>query len=95
MAKLRNIILGLLVSTIGGALCVWLNTPLPLMIGPLLAMAICNFSGARFAAPSLGRELGQFFIVVTLGLGDRSPCDSGLDHRNGGTADVSVAAATT
>lgn len=68
MAKLRNIILGLLVSTLGGALCAWLNTPLPWMIGPLLAMAICNFSGAHLTAPPLGRELGQFFIAVTLGL---------------------------
>ena len=38
------------------------------MIGPLVAMAICNFSGARLAAPPLGRELGQLLIAVTLGL---------------------------
>ena len=38
------------------------------MIGPLLAMAICNFSGARLAAPPLGREFGQMVIAVTLGL---------------------------
>jgi len=38
------------------------------MIGPLVAMAICNFSGASLAAPPLGRELGQLFIAVTLGL---------------------------
>ena len=95
MAKSRNIILGLIVSALGGAFCVWLKTPLPWMIGPLVAMAICNFSGARLAAPPLGRELGQFVIAVTLGLGDCSPCDSGLDHRYAITADVSVAAATT
>ena len=38
------------------------------MIGPLLAMAICNFRGARLAAPALARELGQLIIAVTLGL---------------------------
>ncbi len=38
------------------------------MIGPLVAMAICNFSGARLAAPPLGREIGQLLIAVTLGL---------------------------
>ena len=38
------------------------------MIGPLVAMAICNFSGAHLAAPPLARELGQFFIAITLGL---------------------------
>ena len=68
LAKPRNIILGLLVSTFGGAICVWLKTPLPWMIGPLVAMAICNFSGAHLAAPPLARELGQLFIAVTLGL---------------------------
>ena len=38
------------------------------MIGPLLAMATCNFSGARLGAPPLGREFGQMVIAVTLGL---------------------------
>lgn len=61
-------LMGLLVSTVGGALCAWLNTPLPWMIGPLVGMAVCNFSGARLAAPPLGRELGQICIAITLGL---------------------------
>jgi membrane AbrB-like protein len=61
-------LLGLLVSTVGGALCAWFKTPLPWMIGPLLGMALCNFSGAKLAAPPLGRELGQLCIAVTLGL---------------------------
>ena len=68
MAANRNIVLGLALSACGGALCAWLKTPLPWMIGPLLTMAICNFSGAELAAPPLGRELGQLFIAVTLGL---------------------------
>lgn len=38
------------------------------MIGPLVGMAVFNFSGARLAAPPLGRELGQLLIAVTLGL---------------------------
>lgn len=52
----------------GGALCAWLKTPLPWMIGPLLGMAVCNFGGARLASPPLGRELGQLCIAITLGL---------------------------
>jgi membrane AbrB-like protein len=59
---------GFVVSAIGGAICAHLKTPLPWMIGPLVAMAIFNFSGARLMAPPLGRELGQVFIAVTLGL---------------------------
>ncbi|MBL0122820.1 MAG: AbrB family transcriptional regulator [Betaproteobacteria bacterium] len=68
MATPRNFVLGLLVSTLGGVVCVGLKTPLPWMIGPLVAMAICNFSGAHLAAPPFGREVGQLFIAVTLGL---------------------------
>ncbi|MBL8525108.1 MAG: AbrB family transcriptional regulator [Betaproteobacteria bacterium] len=68
MANTRNILLGLLVSASGGALCAWIKTPLPWMIGPLVGMAIFNFSGARLTAPPLGREAGQLLIAVTLGL---------------------------
>jgi membrane AbrB-like protein len=64
----RNALLGLIASTLGGALCAWLKTPLPWMIGPLLAMAICNFSGAQLAAPRFAREVGQLMVAVTLGL---------------------------
>ena len=64
----RNIFLGLLVSIVGGAICLWLKTPLPWMIGPLVGMALFNFSGAELRAPPLGREAGQLFIAMTLGL---------------------------
>lgn len=63
-----HILLGLLVSIAGGTLCAWLHTPLPWIIGPLLAMAICNFRGAQLAAPPLGRECGQVLIAIALGL---------------------------
>ena len=59
------------------------------MVGPLVAMAVCNFSGARLAAPPLGREFGQFFIAVTLGLYFTPPIASEVL----GNAPVLVAAA--
>lgn len=59
---------GLIVSAIGGAISVWLNTPLPWMIGPLVGMAIFKFGGADLRAPVLAREFGQFIIAITLGL---------------------------
>jgi uncharacterized protein len=68
LPNLPRIIAGLLVSSAGGALCAYIHTPLPWMIGPLLAMAVCNFSGARLLAPPLGREVGQLLVAVTLGL---------------------------
>jgi uncharacterized protein len=59
---------GLVISASGGALCAWFKTPLPWMIGPLLGMAVFNFSGAKLESPVLGREGGQFLIAITLGL---------------------------
>jgi membrane AbrB-like protein len=59
---------GLIVSAVGGAICVWLNTPLPWMIGPLVGMAIFKFGGADLSAPMFAREFGQIIIAVTLGL---------------------------
>ncbi len=38
------------------------------MIGALVAMAICNFSGAELKAPKYTREGGQFVLAQTLGL---------------------------
>lgn len=52
----------------GGALCAWLRTPLPWMIGPLLAMALLQLSGANLQALPYGREAGQIVVGVTLGL---------------------------
>jgi uncharacterized membrane protein AbrB (regulator of aidB expression) len=38
------------------------------MIGPLAAMACCNFAGTGLRAPRGGRELGQIVIGTALGL---------------------------
>lgn len=55
-------------ATSAGALCAWLGTPLPWMIGPLVALAVLQFSGTSLRAPPLGREAGQLFIAMALGL---------------------------
>ena len=52
----------------GGALFAWLRTPLPWMIGPLVVMAACNFSGARLRSVPGSRQLGQLIIGTALGL---------------------------
>jgi membrane AbrB-like protein len=67
-SRLLHAVAGLAVSTVGGALCAWIASPLPWMIGPLLSMALFNFGGAQLKAMPLGREVGQFLIAVTLGL---------------------------
>jgi len=51
-----------------GATCAWLRMPLPWMIGPLVAMAACNFAGVGLRAARGGREVGQVVIGSALGL---------------------------
>jgi membrane AbrB-like protein len=52
----------------GGALCQMLHSPLPWMIGPLIAMAVLKFRGFDLPAPKGGRQLGQVVIASALGL---------------------------
>src|SRR5688500_2255264 len=51
-----------------GVLFAWLRTPLPWMLGPLVVMAVCNFSGARLRALPGGRPCGQLIIGTALGV---------------------------
>ena len=59
---------GLAVSALGGAVCAWLGTPLPWMIGSMFAMAAAQLAGARLDAPPGGREAGMLVVGVSLGL---------------------------
>jgi membrane AbrB-like protein len=63
-----NPVVALAFSGAAGALFAGLKTPLPWMIGPLLAMAACNFLGARLRAVPGGRQAGQLVIGSALGL---------------------------
>jgi membrane AbrB-like protein len=58
---------GLAVSAFGGAICAWIGTPLPWMIGAIFAMGAAQLAGARFEAIRGGRETG--FVVVGANLG--------------------------
>ena len=49
-------------------LCVALHTPLPWMIGPLLATALCSMAGAPTASWNPLRNLGQWTMGTALGL---------------------------
>jgi membrane AbrB-like protein len=63
-----NPALALLLCGVTGALCAWLRLPLPWMIGPLAAMAACNFAGIGLRAPPGSRQLGQIVVGTALGL---------------------------
>ena len=65
---LRSLALALLLALIGAQLCIWLNTPLPWMIGPLFATAGACTLGAPLRAPVQVREAGQWAIGTALGL---------------------------
>ena len=58
----------LLLALIAAQLCVWLDTPLPWMIGPLFATAAACMFGAQLHAPVQVRCAGQWAIGTALGL---------------------------
>ncbi len=61
--------LGAIAVAVAGALvCVYLKTPLPWLIGPLVAVAAVSMSHGKIAAPPLALEGGQWAIGVALGL---------------------------
>jgi len=63
-----NPALALVLCAFAGTLFAWLHIPLPWMLGPLVAMAICNFAGAELRAVRGSREVGQVVIGSALGL---------------------------
>jgi membrane AbrB-like protein len=67
-AVLRALIPALLLVLVAAQACIWLDTPLPWMIGPLFATAAACMLGAPLRAPVQVREAGQWAIGTALGL---------------------------
>lgn len=63
-----RVTLTLLLALLAAALCVWLATPLPWMIGPLLATAAATILRTRTESWTPLRNAGQCTIGVALGL---------------------------
>ena len=59
---------GLAVGLAAALFFVAIRAPLPWMIGPLVALAICRSAGVRCEAPPGGRQAGQWVIGTALGL---------------------------
>ena len=55
-------------SVLGGAVCAWIGTPLPWMLGSMFAMAAAQMAGAQLDAPPGGRDAGMLVVGVSLGL---------------------------
>jgi hypothetical protein len=58
----------LLLALAAALVCVWLQTPIPWMIGPLLATAVFSALGAPTASLNPLRNAGQWVIGAALGL---------------------------
>ncbi len=59
---------GLAVGAGAGFLFARMGTPIPWMLGPLLALALLRVAGAPVAAPPGGRQVGQWIIGTALAL---------------------------
>lgn len=63
-----RVALTLLLAWLAAQLCVRLGTPLPWMLGPLLATALFSIAGAPTASWNVMRNLGQWAMGTALGL---------------------------
>jgi membrane AbrB-like protein len=71
MSALRDLVPmagGLAVALAAALVCVTLHTPLPWMLGPLVAVAATRVAGWHVDAVPGGRQVGQWLIGTALGL---------------------------
>ncbi|MGI9217873.1 MAG: AbrB family transcriptional regulator [Hydrogenophaga sp.] len=68
MPFIVRVLLTLLLALAAAELCVWLHTPIPWMIGPLLATSLVSVFGAPTASWIPARNTGQWVIGCALGL---------------------------
>jgi membrane AbrB-like protein len=71
--RAARVALGLAVCVAGGALCAWARTPLPWMIGSILAMAIAQIAGLELEPLPGGRDAGLVIVGTALGLHFTAP----------------------
>jgi membrane AbrB-like protein len=68
LSATRGFAPALLLALAAAQLCLYLDTPLPWMIGPLFSTAVACMLGARLSSPVQAREAGQWAVGTTLGL---------------------------
>lgn len=67
-ARLPGMLRALAVGLPAGWLFAWLDTPIPWMIGPMVAVAVINLCGVRVYAVPYARQIGQVIIGSAVGL---------------------------
>ncbi len=68
LAYFSQLALTLLVAVASALLCVWLRTPIPWMLGPLLGVAAFSIAGTPMRSSGYLRNVGQWVIGAALGL---------------------------
>lgn len=66
--RLPGILRALVIGVPAGWLFDWLNTPIPWMIGPMVAVATVNLFGMRVHATPFGRQIGQVVLGSAVAL---------------------------
>jgi membrane AbrB-like protein len=67
-ARLPGMVRALAVGIPAGYLFQRLHTPIPWMIGPMIAVAALNLTGVRMLSPPYARQLGQVILGSAVGL---------------------------
>ncbi|HXV47178.1 MAG TPA: AbrB family transcriptional regulator [Candidatus Binatia bacterium] len=66
--NLPGMVSALLVGIPAGYLFAWLHTPIPWMIGPMIAVAALNLTGVQMHSPPYARQLGQVILGSAVSL---------------------------
>jgi hypothetical protein len=72
-SRAARVAFGLAICVAGGALCALARTPLPWMIGPIVAMAVAQFAGLGLEPLPGGRDAGLVIVGTALGLHFSAP----------------------
>ncbi len=67
-AQARRFAVAIAIALVTGACFSWLRTPLPWLIGPLLACGLASTMGVPLHSYAVARNAGQWVIGTTLGL---------------------------
>lgn len=67
-ARLPRMLLALAIGVPAGFLFDWLETPIPWMIGPMIAVAAVNLMGVTLYSPPGGRQIGQVILGSAVAL---------------------------
>src|SRR5512141_1299089 len=76
--QIPGILRALAVGIPAGYLFAWLHTPIPWMIGPMVAVAALNLMGVRMESPPYARQMGQVILGSAVSLYFTPPVVSAL-----------------